>query len=393
MTIIPFPGPKKKGGCGCGKPKRISRLKLPVSSRAFARIRFADCQVSTKALLPVEALGRLEMALQAGIIPDLVELSGPGDPLAEPETTFETLELIHRKHPVMNLGIITLGIGGQQAAESLVKNCVSQVTMLVDAVDPEKIQKLYAWIRPGKKNIPLARAAQVLLAEQAGALKSFRRAGIRITVKATVYPGYNDDHIEKVAERVAELGADAIMIVPYQPRKDEADVPPEPGGEMMDLIHAQAAKRIKVVGEQSEPGGDFFSALAAESGKTFKNGTARPTRERPNVAVVSSNGMDVDLHLGHAIKILVYGPREDGLACLLETRDAPEPGGGNSRWDALADVLQDCFVLLTASAGESPRKILGSRGISVMITESEIEGTVDVLYGGGKKKGKKKRSK
>ncbi|MDH3329088.1 MAG: radical SAM protein [Desulfobulbaceae bacterium] len=393
MTIIPFPGTKKQEGCGCGKPKRISRLKLPVSSRAFARIRFAGSQGSTKSLLPIEALARLEMALQARIIPDLVELSGPGDPLAEPETTFETLELIHWKYPAMNLGITTLGIGGEQVAESLVQNGVSQVTMLVDAVDPEKIQKLYAWIRPGKKNIPLARAVQVLLDEQAGALKSFRQAGIGVIVKTTVYPGYNDDHVVKVAERVAELGAEAIMIVPYQPRKDEADVPPEPGGEMMDLIHAQAAKRIKVMDEQSGPGEDFFSTLSPESGKILKNGLARPTRERPNVAVVSSNGIDVDLHLGHAIRILVYGPREDGPACLLETRDAPEPGGGSLRWDALADILQDCFALLTASAGESPRKVLGSRGICVMITESEIEGTVDVLYGGGKKKGMKKRSK
>ena len=117
----------------------------------------------------------------------------------------------------------------------------------------------------------------------------------------------------------------------------------------------------------------------------------KPSRERPNVAVVSSNGMDIDLHLGEAVRALIYGPREDGLPCLLGSRLLPEAGGGSSRWETLADTLEDCFALLTASAGESPRKVLGRRGITVLITDDNVEGTVDVLYGGGKKGRKDRR--
>ena len=126
---------------------------------------------------------------------------------------------------------------------------------------------------------------------------------------------------------------------------------------------------------------------AADCSKTITT-LPRPSKRRPNVAVVSSDGMDVDLHLGHAIRILIYGPREDGLACLLETRPAPAPGSGGSRWEDLADTLSDCFILLAASAGKNPREILSRRGIQVFITEDNIEGTVDVLYGGGKKRKK-----
>jgi len=89
--------------------------------------------------------------------------------------------------------------------------------------------------------------------------------------------------------------------------------------------------------------------------------------------------------LGQARTILIYGPRADGLTCLLETRQAPEPGSGESRWEQLADTLHDCFALLAASAGGRPREVLGGRGIRVVLTEDNIEGTVDVLYGGGKK--------
>ena len=101
--------------------------------------------------------------------------------------------------------------------------------------------------------------------------------------------------------------------------------------------------------------------------------------------------MDVDLHLGHATQVLVYGPREDGLACLLGSRYLPEPGSGSSRWEALAGILDDCFVILTASAGDKPREILSRLGLSVLITDGSIDGTVDVLYGGGKKGKKNKK--
>ena len=103
------------------------------------------------------------------------------------------------------------------------------------------------------------------------------------------------------------------------------------------------------------------------------------------MAVVSATGMEVDLHLGQAKTILIYGPRADGLTCLLETRQAPDPGSGKARWEQLAATLHDCFALLTASAGQRPREVLGTAGIRVLITEENIEGTVDVLYGGGRK--------
>jgi nitrogen fixation protein NifB len=112
----------------------------------------------------------------------------------------------------------------------------------------------------------------------------------------------------------------------------------------------------------------------------------KPSSLRPNAALVSSNGIDVDLHLGHATRFLIYGPRPDGLVCLLETRKAPESGSGDQRWLMAGEILKDCFVLLTASAGDKPRTILAEQGLPVMLSEDNIEGLVDVLYSDSKKK-------
>ena len=111
----------------------------------------------------------------------------------------------------------------------------------------------------------------------------------------------------------------------------------------------------------------------------------KPTRDRPNIAVVSANGMDVNLHLGQAWQVLIYGTRDDdGLACLLETREAPADGE-TDRWQKLADTLEDCFAILATHAGDMPRNVLAERGIKVVLTADNIEGLVDVLLGNNKK--------
>ena len=103
--------------------------------------------------------------------------------------------------------------------------------------------------------------------------------------------------------------------------------------------------------------------------------------KRPNVAVASLTGMKVDLHIGEAWQLLIYGPGEDGLVRMLGARPAPEPGGGEARWKALAEILSDCFALLASGAGTKPIKILEDQGIDVFITEGNIKRPVEILLG------------
>ncbi|MCI5157882.1 MAG: dinitrogenase iron-molybdenum cofactor biosynthesis protein, partial [Candidatus Electrothrix sp. AUS1_2] len=79
-----------------------------------------------------------------------------------------------------------------------------------------------------------------------------------------------------------------------------------------------------------------------------------------------------------------------GSRALAFRKSPPEGGSGDSRWEALAATLSDCFALLATHAGQNPQKVLGDLGIKVLLTEENIEGAVDVLYGGGKKKKCKK---
>jgi nitrogen fixation protein NifB len=352
----------------------------------LARIRFDQLDLQARAVSPTGALTWLAENLHQGAQISTVDLDGPGDPLAEIDCTMATLALIRGEYPDLALSLTTLGLHGEKYAESLAAAGVTSVTLLVDAVSRPVAEKLYAWIRPERKTVPLGQAIALLIDEQSLAVQAFKAAGCQVKVRSTVYPGFNDGHIEEIARVMAGLGVEAMTLAPCQTMADQEEQllsPPERA--TMLQLQKKGAKHLATlltvekenrlgVGCPSRPG----------DCRNIASLLPKPSKSRPNVAVVSSNGMEIDLHLGQAYQVLIYGPREDGLVCLLNTRPAPEPGGAGSRWEDLAAALPDCFALLTASAGESPRRILAGHGIPVLITDNEIEGTVEVLFDGGK---------
>ncbi|MDD3311614.1 radical SAM protein [Pseudodesulfovibrio sp.] len=376
---------------GMTSRSKVGRLHLPVAPRANARIRFAPGAKAAPAMLPEEAVSWLEGELSAGGTPvGIVGITGPGDPMATPDATLRTLRMVRGRHPEISLCLTTVGIGVERYAEALKAVGLSHVTLLVDAVDPAVAEGLYAWIRPSTRTMPLPAAARVLVDEQTRAVKALKAAGVAVKVNTTVYPGHNADHVEAIAKTMAGLGADIMAVVPFWPGKEGGEFPATPDMDLLARVRDQVARHINLMPSWEECG-EVVSGLEKRRSQGGVSATLpRPTGERPNVAVVSANGIDVDLHLGQAARVLIYGPREDRLPCLLEVRDAPDAGTGAARWQELGELLADCFVLLAASAGPSPRELLARGGLTVMITDGEIAPTVDVLYGGGKGKKCKK---
>ncbi|MDG4474946.1 radical SAM protein [Thiovibrio frasassiensis] len=376
MTIIHLP--KTKQGCGTKIPQRLI---LPVAPQAAARIRFCGEDPLPQAVPLRGALTWIADLLGQGSDLAGLDLHGPGDPLATVTMTRDILAMLREHYPDLPLGITTLGLGLAEHAGVLAEQGVSRVTLLLDAVTPQTIKKIYTWIRPGKRNTPLAEAAEILIESQAKGISACKAAGIAVSIQTTVYGGINEEEIEEIARQASGLGADSISLLPGKGWLNKEEKLPLPSEETMAALAQKAGQHLSVVclPEQALQGEGIPSADAGVLS------VPKPTTARPNVAVLSANGMDIDLHLGQAIKALIYGPREDGLPCLLGTRDLPEPGSGDNRWQQVAEILNDCFVLMAASAGQKPRDILSSHGLSVLLLEDNVEGTVDVLYGGGKK--------
>lgn len=377
MTIIPLSA--KNPGCSCGKaPEWVT---LPVAPNAAARSRFSGSGKLPQAVPLYGALTWVDDLQAQGTAIAGMDINGPGDPLASLAMTIEILDLLREKHPECALGVTTLGLGLADNAELLAAHGISKITLLMDAVSPAVVGKLYSWIRPGKRNIPLAQAAETLINEQAKGLAACRSAGISVAVQTTVYSSVNEGEVEEIARLISALGASSMTLLPGTGWLADEEKLPRPAPEIMAGLSASTAEHITIV--KPLEGEGLEEITNEECCKTLA--LPKATATRPNVAVLSSNGMDIDLHLGQAIKALIYGPREDGLPCLLAARDLPEPGGGESRWQKVAEVLDDCFVLLAESAGHKPREILGRHGLTIVLIDDNVEGTVDVLYGGGKK--------
>lgn len=359
-----------------------SIIRLPIAPQANSRIRFAPLQPpAAQTLTPSEAVSLVEaMAVGADC---RIELIGPGDPLVTADLTVAVLRELFARSPLARLSLATLGIGGDRLAKELQQAGMAEIRLQVNAVDPVILEKIYAWIRPGLKTLALPEAARILVAEQRQTVLASKEAGLTVTIVTTVFPGYNSHHLEEIARAMTALGADGMVLVPFQTEEYGNDIvlPAVDPAWLADACR-RCARHLPVDAGESEEG--CMTALP-----TVLSRLPQPTANRPNVAVASSNGCDIDLHLGQTRKFLIYGPRADGLVSLLDTRSAPE-SGVDQRWRRLAGILGDCFAILAADAGATPCRELGRAGLVVLRVEDNLEGSVDALYGGGKK-GKKGR--
>ena len=114
-----------------------------------------------------------------------------------------------------------------------------------------------------------------------------------------------------------------------------------------------------------------FARRAVDVGKT-----------RPYVAVATREGALVNMHLGEAARVLVYGQDESTESGFkfIEIRRSPGPGNGKGRWTELADMLHDCRAFLVNAAGPSPKNALEDRGIEVVEMEGLIEEGLAEIY-------------
>lgn len=387
MSVISFA--EHKSSCRSQKRKKAGTvIHLPVAPQIVARTRFSPPPPARNlsVMLP-EAMEYLDQVIkEKGEAISMVAITGPGDPLATPDITISAIKSIRQCYPQIKIGLKTLGIGSDKLAGDLSQAGVDYIEMQVDGVRPEILEKIYAWIRPGFKTLKISDAVTLLLKEQRNGIPALKFHNVPVSILTTLYPGYNIDHVPKIAAEMMELGTESISLIPYKTEPGVEVNLESPDAETVRETGIKASKHLPIV----EPVLVKSTQDCGEEASLDLPLYPKPTRERPNVAVVTSSGMEIDLHLGQAVRFVIYGPRgEDGLACLLETRDAPKPGKGTNRWQEVAATLKDCFILLVASAGETPRQILAENGLKVSISEDNIEGIVDVLYGGGKKCKKK----
>jgi nitrogen fixation protein NifB len=150
----------------------------------------------------------------------VVGIAGPGDPMCEPERTLEVLHAVHSEYPGLLLCLLTNGLNVSEYVDDLVGAGVTHLTVTVNAVDPEIGQLIYSWMRIKNVVYRGIEAATLLLARQKEAIQRLKDRDLMVKINTVIIPGVNTDHVEAIAQEVADLGADVMNCIPIIPVED-----------------------------------------------------------------------------------------------------------------------------------------------------------------------------
>jgi len=377
---------------------RCGRVHLPVAPHCNIRCNYCnrkyDCAnesrpgVTSAVLTPVQAVRYLETVIEKEPRITVAGIAGPGDPLADPNATLETMRLVKARFPEMLLCLATNGLGLSPYLEELAGIGITHVTITVNALDPEIGARVTSWIRDGKAIYRGAQGAELLAGRQLDAIAGLKARGVAVKVNTIVIPGVNDEHVVEIARKMAELGVDLHNCMPMHPN---AGTPfehiPEPAPERMDVIRTSARLHVPQMLHctrcRADAVGLIDSDRAAELRECLSScaNSLPGTEERPYVAVASLEGILVNQHLGEACRLQIWANGKNGFT-LVEERDAPEPGGGMKRWSELAEILGDCKAVLVNAIGETPRRALAASGVLPIEMNGFIQMGLEAVYSG-----------
>jgi nitrogen fixation protein NifB len=170
--------------------------------------------VVSELLTPEEAAHKVMVI--AGKIPQMTVLgiAGPGDPLANPEKTFRTFELIADQAPDIKLCLSTNGLMLTDHVDRIKQLNVDHVTITINMVDPKVGEKIYPWVHYRRRRYRGVEGVKILHERQMEGLQALREADILCKVNSVMIPGVNDEHLAEVDEVIRSNGAFLHNIMP-----------------------------------------------------------------------------------------------------------------------------------------------------------------------------------
>jgi len=376
--------------------------------------------VVSELLTPDQAVKKT-MAVAANI-PQMTVLgiAGPGDPLANPERTFDTFRQLSEKAPDIKLCVSTNGLALPDCVDELAKHNIDHVTITINTVDPKIGAKIYPWIFWNNRRIRGEKGAKILIEQQQKGLQMLIDRGILVKVNSVMIPGVNDEHLQEVSKVVKSKGAFLHNVMPLiaeaehgtffgvmgqrGPTADELqDLQDSCSGDMNMMRHCRQC-RADAVGLLGEDRGSEFTldkiekmdidydaamvkrakihdAIAEElnvkrSEKSDSVNSLSDVAEegksyRPVLmAVATSGGGIINQHFGHAREFLVYEASMDGVRFIshrkvedLYCSGGDTCGDGETVLQGIIRILDGCKSVLCSKIGYEPWDELESAGI------------------------------
>ena len=152
----------------------------------------------------------------ASEIPQMTVLgiAGPGDALANPKKTFDTMRQLTEKAPDIKLCLSTNGLALPEMVDEICKHNIDHVTITINMVDPEIGAKIYPWIFWNHRRVTGVEAARILHEQQMKGLEMLTARGVLTKINSVLIPGINDAHLIDFNREVKKRGAFLHNIMP-----------------------------------------------------------------------------------------------------------------------------------------------------------------------------------
>jgi nitrogen fixation protein NifB len=375
--------------------------------------------VVSELLTPEEAAHKVLVI--AGKIPQMTVLgvAGPGDPLANPEKTFRTFELIADQAPDIKLCLSTNGLMLTEHIERIKQLNIDHVTITLNTIDPEIGAQIYAWVHYKRKRYRGVEGAKILLEKQLEGLQALKEADILCKVNSVMIPGINDQHLVEVNRAIRQRGAFLHNIMPLisapehgthfgligqrGPNTQELkEVQDQCSGNMKMMRHCRQC-RADAVGLLGEDRSQEFTKdkflemspeynlekrqevhagiekfreelnLAKEKLRSSQKSTSNP---KILIAVATKGGGLVNQHFGHAKEFQIYEVDGNEVRFISHRKIDQYCQGGyseESTADHIIKAIADCKAVLVSKIGNCPQEKLHQAGIQTVEAYDVIE--------------------
>ncbi|WP_310829980.1 nitrogenase cofactor biosynthesis protein NifB [Paenibacillus pedocola] len=407
-----------------------ARMHIPVApacniqcnycNRKFDCVNESRPGVVSEVLSPEQAERKVK-----GVAAQLMQLSvvgvaGPGDPLANPEQTFDTFARVKRHVPDVSLCLSTNGLTLYRHVDEIVELGIRHVTITINAIDPDIGREIYPWVFDEGVRYEGREAAELLISRQLAGLEMLAKLGILVKVNSIMIPGVNDHHLPAVSKRVKELGATLhnvtpLIIAPGSQYEMDGRKAPRPkelhnlqellGRDGMKVMRHCRQCRADAIGLLGQDRNQDFPLEAMEADPVinqearaqFQSDLDSKIRERVSakqarakgrweetprtrVAVATRGGDKVNQHFGHATEFLIYdtdgadvrlvGVRKIQAYCHGK---ADCNGDKAATLQEIITILNDCRILLCSGIGDGPRASLNKIGVLPLVRKGGIQ--------------------
>jgi len=231
----------------------FGRIHLPVAPECNIQcnycVRKFDCVnesrpgVTSRVITPEEAIDRVREVVKRFPNIKVVGIAGPGEPLFN-EQTFETFQLLKKEFPKLIFCVSTNGLLLPEKIDELDKLDVRNITITINAIDPEIASKIYSWVYYQDQKYQGMEGAKILINNQLRGLEEAVRRRMIVKVNTVLIPTINDSHVIEIAKKIANMGAYMHNIIPLIPQYKLSHIRP-PTPEEKESIQKECSKYIK----------------------------------------------------------------------------------------------------------------------------------------------------